>query len=155
MTNETVDKPKPVKKGMLDNVLEQFNHAADQINLNPNVRKILSITNTEIIINFPVRMDNGDVEIFTGYRVQHNNALGPYKGGLRYHPTVDINGARALAMWMTWKTSLAGLPYGGAKEGIKSNPSNYPPAELDRITRRFTYALGETIGRNTTFPHQT
>lgn len=147
MTNEqSVEEPKPVKRGMLDNVLEQFNHAADQINLNPNVRKILSITNTEILINFPVRMDNGDVEIFTGYRVQHNNALGPYKGGLRYHPTVDINGARALAMWMTWKTSLAGLPYGGAKGGIKIDPSKYSAGELERITRRFTYALGENIG---------
>ncbi|MGO3182840.1 MAG: Glu/Leu/Phe/Val family dehydrogenase [Aequorivita sp.] len=147
MTNEqTVEKPKPVKKGMLDNVLEQFNHAADKIDLNPNVRKILSITNTEIIIHFPVRMDNGDVEIFTGYRVQHNNALGPYKGGLRYHPTVDINAAKALAMWMTWKTSLAGLPYGGAKGGIQIDPSKYSKTELERITRRFTYALGENIG---------
>src|SRR5690554_5186086 len=147
MINEqTVEKPKPVKKGMLDNVLEQFDHAADQIELNPNVRKILRITNTEIIINFPVRMDNGEVEIFTGYRVQHNNALGPYKGGLRYHPTVDINGARALAMWMTWKTSLAGLPYGGAKGGIQIDPSKYSLSELERITRRFTYALGENIG---------
>lgn len=147
MINEqTVEKPKPLKRGMLDNVLEQFNHAADIINLNPNVRKILSITNTEIIINFPVRMDNGDVEIFTGYRVQHNNALGPYKGGLRYHPTVDIDAARALAMWMTWKTSLAGLPYGGAKGGIQIDPSKYSKNELERITRRFTYALGENIG---------
>ncbi|MCG2429826.1 Glu/Leu/Phe/Val family dehydrogenase [Aequorivita xiaoshiensis] len=147
MINEqTVEKPKPLKRGMLDNVLEQFNHAADVINLNPNVRKILSITNTEIIINFPVRMDNGDVEIFTGYRVQHNNALGPYKGGLRYHPTVDIDAARALAMWMTWKTSLAGLPYGGAKGGIQIDPSKYSKNELERITRRFTYALGENIG---------
>ncbi|WP_313112589.1 Glu/Leu/Phe/Val family dehydrogenase [Aequorivita sediminis] len=147
MINEqTVEKPKPLKRGMLDNVLEQFNHAADTINLNPNVRKILSITNTEIIINFPVRMDNGDVEIFTGYRVQHNNALGPYKGGLRYHPTVDIDAARALAMWMTWKTSLAGLPYGGAKGGIQIDPSKYSKNELERITRRFTYALGENIG---------
>ena len=147
MTNEqTVEKPKPAKKSMLDNVLEQFNHAADKIDLNPNVRKILSITNTEIIIHFPVRMDNGDVEIFTGYRVQHNNALGPYKGGLRYHPTVDIDGARALAMWMTWKTSLAGLPYGGSKGGIQIDPSIYSKGELERITRRFTYALGENIG---------
>ena len=147
MTNaQTVEKPKPVKRGMLDNVLEQFNSAADKINLNPNVRKILEITNTEIIINFPVRMDNGDVEIFTGYRVQHNNALGPYKGGLRYHPTVDIDAARALAMWMTWKTSLAGLPYGGAKGGIQIDPSKYSKNELERITRRFTYALGENIG---------
>jgi len=147
MTNEqTVEQPKPVKRGMLDNVLEQFNHAADKIDLNPNVRKILSITNTEIIIHFPVRMDNGEVEIFTGYRVQHNNALGPYKGGLRYHPTVDIDAARALAMWMTWKTSLAGLPYGGAKGGIQIDPSKYSKTELERITRRFTYALGENIG---------
>lgn len=147
MTNtHTVEKPKPAKRGMLDNVLEQFNSAADKINLNPNVRKILEITNTEIIIHFPVRMDNGDVEVFTGYRVQHNNALGPYKGGLRYHPTVDIDAARALAMWMTWKTSLAGLPYGGAKGGIQIDPSKFSKGELERITRRFTYALGENIG---------
>ncbi len=146
INGQIVEKPKPVKRGMLDNVLEQFNQAADEINLNPNVRKILGITNTEIIIHFPVRMDNGDVEIFTGYRVQHNNALGPYKGGLRYHPTVDIDAARALAMWMTWKTSLAGLPYGGAKGGIQIDPSKYSKSELERITRRFTYALGENIG---------
>lgn len=146
MINETVDKPKSPKKSMLDNVMEQFNHAADLIELNSNIRKILQITNTEILINFPVRMDDGTVEIFTGYRVQHNNALGPYKGGLRYHPTVDIEAARALAMWMTWKTSLAGLPYGGAKGGIKIDPSKYSHGELERITRRFTYALGENIG---------
>lgn len=143
---QTLESPKPVKKSMLDNALEQFNNAADKIDLNPNVRKILSITNTEIIIHFPVRMDSGEVEIFTGYRVQHNNALGPYKGGLRYHPTVDIDAARALAMWMTWKTSLAGLPYGGAKGGIQIDPSKYSKNELERITRRFTYALGENIG---------
>lgn len=146
MVNETMDKPKPAKKSMLENVLEQFNHAAGQIELNPNIRKILAITNTEVLINFPVRMDNGDVEIFTGYRVQHNNALGPYKGGLRYHPNVDIEATRALAMWMTWKSSLAGLPYGGAKGGLKIDPSKYSINELERITRRFTYALGENIG---------
>src|SRR5690554_2508046 len=146
MMNKAVDKPNSIKKSMLDNVLEQFNHAADQIDLNPNVRKILQITNTEVLINFPVRMDSGDVEIFTGYRVQHNNALGPYKGGLRYHPTVDIEATRALAMWMTWKSSLAGIPYGGAKGGLKIDPSKYSVNELERITRRFTYALGENIG---------
>ncbi len=132
--------------GMVANVMEQFNNAADHIDLHPNIRKILSITNNEIIVNFPVKMDNGNIEIFTGYRVQHNNALGPYKGGLRYHPTVDIDAARALAMWMTWKTSLAGLPYGGAKGGIKLDPSKYSKGELERITRRFTFALGDNIG---------
>lgn len=133
-------------RGMMDNVMEQFNNAADYINLQTNVRKILSITNNEIIVRFPVKMDNGEVEVFTGYRVQHNNALGPYKGGLRYHSTVDIDAARALAMWMTWKTSLAGLPYGGGKGGIKIDPSKYSEAELERITRRFTFALADNIG---------
>lgn len=134
------------QKTMLDNVIEQFNKTADSMNLNPNIRKILSITNNEIIIHFPVKMDDGSIEIFTGYRVQHNNALGPYKGGLRYHPTVDVDDAKALAMWMTWKTSLAGLPYGGAKGGIQIDPRNYSLGELERITRRFTFALGENIG---------
>lgn len=134
------------QKSMYDNVMEQFNKTADTINLNPNIRKILSITNNEIILHFPVKMDNGTVEVFTGYRVQHNNALGPYKGGLRYHPTVDVDDAKALAMWMTWKTSLAGLPYGGAKGGIQIDPRNYSLGELERITRRFTYALGDNIG---------
>lgn len=135
-----------VKKSMLDNVMQQFNKTADAIDLNPNIRKILSITNNEIILHFPVKMDTGEVKIFTGYRVQHNNALGPYKGGLRYHPTVDVEDAKALAMWMTWKTSLAGLPYGGAKGGIQIDPREYSIGELERITRRFTYALGENIG---------
>ncbi|MCL5128422.1 Glu/Leu/Phe/Val dehydrogenase [Algibacter sp. L4_22] len=136
---------KPLR-GMMDNVMNQFNSAADKIDLHPNIRKILSITNNEIIVHFPVKMDNGEVEIFTGYRVQHNNALGPYKGGLRYHPTVDIDAARALAMWMTWKTSLAGLPYGGGKGGIQIDPAKYSTTELERITRRFTFALADNIG---------
>ncbi len=146
MIHSDPEKAVPHKKTMLDNVMEQFNSAADKINLNPNVRRILATTNTEIVIHFPVRMDDGEVAIFTGYRVQHNNALGPYKGGLRYHPNLDIDNARALAMWMTWKTSLAGLPYGGAKGGIQLDPSKYSKGELERITRRFTYALGENIG---------
>ena len=137
---------------MLDNVMRQFNNAADLIELNKNIRKILEVTNSEFIVHFPVRMDNGEVEIFTGYRVQHNNALGPYKGGLRYHPTVDIDAARALAMWMTWKTSLAGLPYGGAKGGIQLDPTKYSQDELQRITRRFTYALGDNIGPELDIP---
>ncbi|WOD44542.1 Glu/Leu/Phe/Val family dehydrogenase [Hwangdonia lutea] len=138
-------KKQPVR-GMMDNVMQQFNNAADQIDLHPSIRKILSITNNEIIVNFPVKMDNGEVEVFRGYRVQHNSALGPYKGGLRYHPTVDIDAARALAMWMTWKTSLAGLPYGGGKGGIQLDPSKYSKDELERITRRFTFALADNIG---------
>ncbi|MCK0157508.1 Glu/Leu/Phe/Val dehydrogenase [Cellulophaga sp. F20128] len=147
-----IKQQKKLKQGMLDNVMRQFNYSADLINLNPNIRKILSITNNELVVHFPVKMDNGDVEVFTGYRVQHNNSLGPYKGGLRYHPTVDIDAAKALAMWMTWKTSLAGLPFGGAKGGIQLDPSKYSQAELERITRRFTYALGDNIGPELDIP---
>lgn len=141
-----ITETKQNKQSMYDTVLKQFNKTADLIDLNPNIRRILALTNNEIIVHFPVKMDNGEVEIFTGYRVQHNNALGPYKGGLRYHPTVDVDAAKALAMWMTWKTSLAGLPYGGAKGGIQLDPRNYSLSELERITRRFTFALGENIG---------
>jgi glutamate dehydrogenase (NAD(P)+) len=140
------------KEGMYDVVMEQFAHAADIMKLDPGVRKILSKTNTEIVVHFPVRLDNGKIEVFTGYRVQHNNALGPYKGGLRYHSTVDLDAARALAIWMTWKTSLAGLPFGGAKGGIHLNPKEYSKGELERITRRFTYALGDNIGPDLDIP---
>ncbi|HKK68308.1 MAG TPA: Glu/Leu/Phe/Val dehydrogenase dimerization domain-containing protein, partial [Bacteroidales bacterium] len=134
------------RTGMYENVMAQFNKAADMMSLNAGVRKILGITNNEVVVHFPVKMDDGTIEVFTGYRVQHNNALGPYKGGLRYHPTVDIDAARALATWMTWKTSLAGLPYGGGKGGIQLDPKKYSDSELERITRRFTYALGDNIG---------
>ncbi|MEO9257996.1 MAG: Glu/Leu/Phe/Val dehydrogenase, partial [Crocinitomicaceae bacterium] len=134
------------KKGMYESVQHQFAKAADKMGLNPNIRKILATTMNEIVVHFPAKMDDGTVEMFTGYRVQHNNALGPFKGGLRYHPTVDIDAARALATWMTWKTSLAGLPYGGGKGGIQIDPKKYSISELERITRRFTYALGDNIG---------
>ncbi len=151
MTTQTEEKPAR-KEGMYDVVMKQFAHAADIMNLDPGVRKILAKTNTEIEVNFPVRLDNGQIEVFTGYRVQHNNALGPYKGGLRYHDTVDLDAARALAIWMTWKTALAGLPFGGAKGGIHINPKNYSKGELERITRRFTYALGDNIGPELDIP---
>ena len=146
---ETVSK-KP--KDMYESVKEQFENAANLMGLDSNIKKILSATNSEIIVNFPVRLDSGEVEVFTGYRVQHNNALGPYKGGLRYHPTVDINAARALAIWMTWKCSLAGLPYGGGKGGVQIDPSKFSKSELERITRRFTYALGDNIGPDIDIP---
>lgn len=140
------------KTSMYENVMHEFNKAADVMNLDPGVRKILATTQNEIVVHFPVKMDDGSIEVFTGYRVQHNNALGPYKGGLRYHPTVDIDAARALATWMTWKTALAGLPYGGGKGGIQLDPKKYSISELERITRRFTFALGENIGPDYDIP---
>jgi glutamate dehydrogenase (NAD(P)+) len=135
-----------VKLSVYETVMVQFNKAADLMGLDPEIRKILSMTTNEIEVNFPVVMDNGCVKMFTGYRVQHNNVLGPYKGGLRFHPAVNIDEVRALAAWMTWKTAIAGIPYGGAKGGIQMEPWEYSPGELERITRRFTFALGSNIG---------
>lgn len=133
-------------RSMYESVQHQFDKASDKMGLNENIRKILGTTMNEIVVHFPVKMDDGSVEIFTGYRVQHNNALGPFKGGMRYHPEVDIDEARALATWMTWKTSLSGVPYGGGKGGIQIDPKKYSITELERITRRFTFALGDNIG---------
>lgn len=141
-----------VKSGMYENVMRQFNRAANVMDLSPGIRNILGATNTEIVVHFPVKLDSGEVIVLTGYRVQHNNALGPYKGGLRYHPTVDIDAARALAIWMTWKSALVGLPYGGGKGGIQIDPNKFSEAELERITRRFTYALGNNIGPDFDIP---
>ncbi len=129
-----------------ENVTRQFNRAAELMNLEPDVRKILSEPMNEITVNFPAIRDDGRVEMFTAYRVQHNNVLGPFKGGLRFHPEVDIDEVRALATWMTWKTAIVDLPFGGAKGGIQINPKQYSRQELERITRRFTFALGNNIG---------
>jgi len=129
-----------------DNVTRQFDKAADLMKLDPDVRQILARTQNEIIVNFPVKMDDGRIEMFCGYRVQHNNALGPFKGGLRYHPAVDIDEVRALATWMSWKGALTNIPFGGAKGGLQFDPLECTCAEMERITRRFTFALGNNIG---------
>ncbi len=129
-----------------ENVIRQFDKAADLLGLDAEIRKILRKTTNEITVNFPVKMDDGRIEMFTGYRVQHNSALGPYKGGLRFHPLVDIDEVRALATWMTWKSAIINIPFGGAKGGIQFDPTGYSQRELERITRRFTFALGNSIG---------
>lgn len=134
------------KRSVYQNVEMQFNKVADLVNLDANIRTILSKTTNEITVNFPVKMDDGRVEIFKGYRVQHNNVLGPYKGGLRFHPNVNTDEVRALATWMTWKSAIADIPLGGAKGGIQMDPSKYSKSELERISRRFAYALGSNIG---------
>ena len=134
------------KKSLYQTVMKQFNKAADLVGCDPDIRQILSKSTNEIMVNFPVKMDDGRIEMFVGYRVQHNNALGPFKGGLRYHQDVDIDEVRALAAWMTWKTAVVNVPFGGAKGGIQINPSTYSINELERITRRFTFDLGNNIG---------
>ena len=124
----------------------QFRKAAESIHLNPAVQQILENTTNEITVHFPVEMDDGRVEVFAGYRVQHNNVLGPFKGGLRFHPGVDLDEVRALATWMTWKSAIVDIPFGGGKGGIQIDPSAYSLRELERITRRFTFALNGNIG---------
>jgi glutamate dehydrogenase (NAD(P)+) len=140
------------KRSLYESVLAQFNKAADMMHLDRDVRIILEKAKNEIVVNFPVKMDNGRIEVFTGYRVQHNDALGPFKGGLRYHPQVDLDEVRALAAWMTWKGAIAELPFGGAKGGIQLDPSNYSTTELERITRRFAFSLGNNIGPDYDIP---
>jgi glutamate dehydrogenase (NAD(P)+) len=120
--------------------------AAKLINLPDYIHQILSQPKNELIVNFPVRMDNGQVRLFKGYRIQHSNILGPYKGGMRFHEDASLDDFKALAAMMTWKCALMNLPFGGGKGGIKFNPRAVSRDELQRITRRFFHALGSNIG---------
>ena len=131
---------------LFETAVEQFDAAADLINLSDKMRVMLRCPKNEIIVSFPVEMDDGELRMFRGYRVQHNDALGPFKGGLRFAPDVDLGEVKALAMWMTWKTSLSNVPFGGAKGGIAFNPREHSREEIERIVRRFTHALGTNIG---------
>lgn len=124
----------------------QVEKAMKLINLDDDVAQILNQPKNEIITNFPVRMDNGKFQIFKGYRVQHNNILGPYKGGIRYHHEANLDEMKALASWMTYKSALHEIPFGGGKGGVKVDPRQHSRTELERITRRFTAALGSNIG---------
>ncbi len=121
-------------------------HAADIIDLKHRVKIILAQPKNEIMVNFPVRMDDGHHRLFKGYRVQHNNALGPYKGGLRFHQHVNLDDVKSLAFLMTMKCSLVRVPFGGGKGGVKVNPRDHSPAEMERITRRFCSAIMNMIG---------
>ncbi|HVY38006.1 MAG TPA: Glu/Leu/Phe/Val dehydrogenase [Polyangia bacterium] len=135
------EKPNPYEVA-----LAQLERAARVAGVPQAVRDILSQPKNEIIVNFPVRMDTGELRMFKGYRVQHNNILGPYKGGIRYHEQVSLDEVKALASWMTYKSALHDIPFGGGKGGIKFRPRDYSQTELERITRRFTHALGANIG---------
>jgi glutamate dehydrogenase (NAD(P)+) len=126
--------------------VSQLDRAVKIGGFSSTVRDILSQPKNELIINFPVRMDSGEYKMFKGYRVQHNNILGPYKGGIRYHELVSLDEVKALASWMTYKCALHDIPFGGGKGGIKFMPRQVSLSELERITRRFTHALGANIG---------
>jgi len=132
--------------------LDQFNRGADLIDLPDDLRSILSQPKNEIIVNFPVRMNDGTYRVFRGYRIQHSNLLGPYKGGVRFHNMVDLDEVKALASWMTWKSALCDIPFGGAKGGISFDPTDLETDELERVVRRFTHALGSNIGPDHDIP---
>ena len=115
----------------------QFDIAAEHLKLDAGLRQILRTPKRIMEVAIPTKMDNGQVKVFTGYRVQHNVARGPAKGGLRYHPNVSLDEVKALAMWMTWKTATVNVPYGGAKGGVICEPKRMSKRELERMTRRF------------------
>src|SRR5438270_2053513 len=124
----------------------RFDLAAQKLNLDEGLMKVLRYPTREIILHIPVMMDNGHIEVFTGYRVQHSIARGPGKGGIRYSPDVTLDEVRALASWMTWKCAVVNIPFGGAKGGIICDPHKMSQGELERITRRYTAELFDFIG---------
>lgn len=132
--------------------VQQFDNAAAKLNLDANLAVRLRRPNRALVVSVPTRMDNGQVQVFTGYRVQHNDVLGPFKGGIRYHPEVNLGEVSALAMWMTWKCSLVGLPLGGGKGGIACDPALLSRQELQSMTRRYTAELFNFIGPEVDVP---
>ncbi|MGE3797728.1 MAG: Glu/Leu/Phe/Val dehydrogenase, partial [Thermomicrobiales bacterium] len=127
----------PVTPDLFDVAIQQFNLAADVLELEDSMRQILTHCQRELTVNFPVEMDDGSVQVFTGHRVQHNSGPGPTKGGIRYHQSVTLSEVKALAMLMTWKCAVVGLPYGGAKGGVTVNPKLLSQNELQNLTRRY------------------
>ena len=135
-----------------DMAVRQFDVAASKLGIDANVAARLRRPDRAMIVSVPTRMDDGRVQVFTGYRVQHNDVLGPFKGGIRYHPAVNLGEVSALAMWMTWKCSLVGLPLGGAKGGIACDPAHLSSSELQSMTRRFTAEILNIIGPEVDVP---
>ena len=126
--------------------VEQLERAAKLIDLDKNILERLKRPDRVLVVNFPVKMDDGSIKVFTGFRSQHNNALGPYKGGVRYHPNVTMEEVMALSMWMTWKCAVAGLPYGGGKGGVIVDPTALSKGELERLSRAYFRAIAPIIG---------
>ena len=138
--------------GVFGEAIAYFNEAADRLELSPTIRRILTHPSRQVIISIPFQRDNGEFEVFTGYRVQYNFARGPAKGGIRYHPGVTLDEVTALAFWMTWKCAVVDLPFGGGKGGVTCDPSKLSPGELERLTRRYTAEIIEVIGPDKDVP---
>ena len=134
------------KINLFEVALKQLQEASKILNLDNGMFEILSKPKRILTVSIPTRMDDGSIKVFTGFRSQHNDARGPYKGGIRYHPDVTLDEVKALSMWMTWKCAIANIPYGGGKGGIICNPKQMSENELERMTRRFAYLISDIIG---------
>jgi glutamate dehydrogenase (NAD(P)+) len=142
----------PPRQTLWDATLRQLDDVAGRIGLDPSIHRILRRPERELTVSIPVMMDDGRIEVFGGYRVQHSSARGPCKGGVRYHPSVDLDEVRALAALMTWKCAVVGIPYGGAKGGVDCDPALMSQHELNRLTRRFTTAILPILGPKRDIP---
>jgi glutamate dehydrogenase (NAD(P)+) len=131
---------------------QQFDRAADYLELDESMRNVLRSAKRQLIVSIPVRMDGGETKVFEGYRVQHNIARGPAKGGIRYHPQVTLDEVKALASWMTWKCATVGIPYGGGKGGVVCDPKSMSKSELERLTRRYAFEIAPIIGPDRDIP---
>ena len=136
----------------LDVAMKQVEIAAEHLHLDAGICEKIKQPQRELIVHFPVKMDDGNIKVFTGYRVQHNMTRGPGKGGIRYHPDVNLDEVKALAMWMTWKASVVNIPFGGAKGGVQCNPKEMSAKELENMTRRFTWEIAMMIGPDRDIP---
>ena len=140
------------ERNLFQMAVEQFGYAAEKMGLDDNLRRLLSVCQRQYTVNFPVQMDDGSIRMFEGHRVQHNIGRGPAKGGIRYHPLVTIDEVKALAMWMTWKCAVVGIPFGGAKGGVTLDPKALSMHELENLTRRFTSEISVLIGPHKDIP---
>src|SRR5947209_5379456 len=131
---------------------QQFDRAADYLELEVSMRRVLKNAKRQLIVSIPVKMDNGEVQVFEGYRVQHNIARGPAKGGIRYHPQVTLDEVKALASWMTWKCATVGIPYGGGKGGVICDTKSLSKGEIERLTRRYAFEIAPIIGPDSDIP---
>ena len=144
--------PAPEQLNPFEIAKQQFDRAADYLELEDSMRQVLRSAKRQLIVSIPVKMDGGETKVFEGYRVQHNIARGPAKGGIRYHPNVTLDEVKALASWMTWKCATVGIPYGGGKGGVVCDPKSLSKSELERLTRRYAFEIAPIIGPDRDIP---
>jgi glutamate dehydrogenase (NAD(P)+) len=144
--------PAPEQLNPFEIAKQQFDRAADYLELEESMRNVLRSAKRQLVVSIPVKMDGGETKVFEGYRVQHNIARGPAKGGIRYHPNVTLDEVKALASWMTWKCATVGIPYGGGKGGVVCDPKSLSKSELERLTRRYAFEIAPIIGPDRDIP---